>query len=319
MNRFIRYFNQNTKSILKVIGIIVFIIIIIQLLNSMAKVSVEEQRKQAINNEIASTNQNTSSYSKSIISDQEIEEDTYKEHSNIIENFINYCNNGDVQNAYNLLSNDCKEEMFPTLEYFKNNYYSRVFNSNKSFSVQNWSNSTYKVRIKEINNMLSTGKVSNNEAIEDYYTVVYSDGEYKLNINNYIGKEVINAESEYENIKINVISKSTYIDYEIYNINVENKTENDILLDTKENTQSMYIKDSKDVKYSSYSHEIIDSSLIVQSGGNRNLAIKYTNSFSINREIKYLGFSDVILDYYKYKDTSNKTQYKDRLKIEVEI
>ena len=122
MNRFIRYFNQNTKSILKVIGIIVFIIIIIQLLNSMAKVSVEEQRKQAINNEIASTNQNTSSYSKSIISDQEIEEDTYKEHSNIIENFINYCNNGDVQNAYNLLSNDCKEEMFPTLEYFKNNY-----------------------------------------------------------------------------------------------------------------------------------------------------------------------------------------------------
>ncbi len=319
LNNLKRYFNQNTKAILTVIGFIAFIIIIIQVLNNMTKASIEEQSKQAINNKNSNNIENTSNYSKSIISNQEIGENTYKEQSNIIDNFINYCNNGDVQNAYNLLSNDCKKEMFPKLEDFRNNYYDKVFNSKKSYSIQNWSNSTYKVRIKKINNMLATGKVGNNEAIEDYYTVVYRDNEYKLNINNFIGTQAINAEEENQNIKIKVINKKTYMDYEIYNINVKNDTKNYILLDTKETTKGMYVKDSKDVKYPSYSHEIVDSSLIIPSGGNRDLTIKYTNSFVVNRKIQYLVFSDIILDYYKYKDTSDKTQYKDRLKIEAEI
>lgn len=316
MNKLKRFYNQNRKTIFSVICFIAFIIIIIQLLNHLSEKN-QENKQNAMKN--ASSNSITNDYkpNQSVIFNQEVEENTYKIQSNVIDEFIEYCNNGDIQNAYDLLADECKEEMFPTLEYFKANYHSKIFNTTKLYSIQNWNNSTYKIKITE--NILSTGKVNNGTAIEDYFTLVRSQNGYKLNINRYIGRKEINKEKEYQNIKIKILSKNTYMDYESYNIYVENKTENDILLDSKESTKSIYLKDSKDVEYPSYSHEIVNSSLFVRSGSNANLTIKFTNAYVSNREIKNVVFSDIILDYYKYKDISDKTQYKDRLKIEVKL
>ena len=44
-------------------------------------------------------------------------------------------------------------------------------------------------------------------------------------------------------------------------------------MDTKENLKSMYIKDSKDVKYSAYSHEISFADLYVQRKQKRTLKL----------------------------------------------
>ena len=170
-----------------------------------------------------------------------------------------------------------------------------------------------------MDNMLATGKANNEEAVEDYYTIVYSEDGYKLNINKYIGKTEIDKEKQYQNITIKVISKDTYMNYETYNISIENKTDNDILLDSKESTKSVYLKDSKDVKYPSYAHEIVDSGLIVRSGSYSNLSIKFTNSYVSNRKIQSLCFSDIIINYREYRKFSNKHDYIDRLKVEVEL
>ena len=40
----------------------------------------------------------------------------------IIDQFIKYCNSKDINNAYNLLSDDCKNEVFKNIETFNNNY-----------------------------------------------------------------------------------------------------------------------------------------------------------------------------------------------------
>lgn len=316
MNKIRRFFNQNRKTILVAILFVAFIIIILQVLNHEAELTIEKQSSLS-NNTNNYNNQSEYKPNQSIISNQEIEESTYKRQSNIIDNFIKYCNNGEVQSAYDLLSDECKEEMFPKLEYFKTNYFDKIFDSSKSYTIQNWINSTYKIKIKE--NILATGNANNDEAIEDYFTIVYSENGNKLNINKYIGRKNINKEKEYKNIKIKIISKDTYMDYEIYNIYVENNTANDILLDSKESTKSIYVKDSKGIEYPSYSHEIVNSSLIVRSGSNSNLTIKFTNAYVSSREIKYVGFSDIISNYYKYRDISDKTQYTDRLKVEVEL
>lgn len=316
MNKIRRFFNQNRKTILVAILFIAFFIIILQVLNYWAGLE-QEKNRNSISSRNDIFNQTTYKPSQSVITKQEVNENEYKIQSNVIDTFFSYCNSANVQNAYNLLSDECKEEMFPTLEYFKENYYDKIFATTKLYTIQNWNNSTYRVKMKE--DILSTGKVNNNEITEDYFTVVYSTEGYKLNINNYIGKVEINKENEYKNIKLKVLSKNTYIDYEIYNLSVENKTENDILLDSREKTDCIYLKDSKDVEYPSYSHELIDSSLIVRSGGNSNLSVKFTNSYVESRTIKILGFSDIILNYYEYRNISDKKQYMDRLKIEVDL
>lgn len=314
MHKIIRYINQNRRSILIIILFLGFIILIIQLLNNSAKRDIENGKK-AIN----ITNQVEAEYgtNKSVISNQKIEENTLKNQTNVIDEFINYCNNSDIQSAYNLISDECKEIFFPKIEIFKSNYIDEIFNTKKIYTIDNWNNTTYKVRI--LDNMLATGKANNGEAIEDYYTIVYSNDGYKLNINKYIGKTSINKEKQYKNINVKIISKDTHMNYEIYNIIVENKTENDILLDSKESTKSIYLKDSNEVKYPSYSHEIVDSSLIVKSGSSSNLSIKFTNSYISNRKMQSLCFSDIVANYREYKKNTNKEQYTNRIKVEVEI
>ena len=106
-----------------------------------------------------------------------------KEAKKIIDNFVTYCNNGEIEEAYNLLSEECKEELFPDLETFKNNYHSKIFTDYKMYNLMAWINSdncfTYKVEITE--DILTTGGASELN-IEDYYTIVKNNNEYKLNI-----------------------------------------------------------------------------------------------------------------------------------------
>lgn len=95
------------------------------------------------------------------------------------------------------------------------------------------------------------------------------------------------------------------MDYESYEIEVKNNTEKDILMDTKENLKSMYIKDSKDVKYSAYSHEISFADLYVQRKQKRTLKLKYYSSYNSAKNIEKLVFSNVVMDYNRESDTIN--------------
>ena len=129
-------------------------------------------------------------------------------------------------------------------------------------------------------------------------TVVRVDDEYKLNINNYIGYTSINKTTEKDNISMEVISKNTYMDYEQYTIRVTNNTEGTILLDSRTNAKTLYLQDSKEVQYSSYSHELTEPMLTVSSGQTKEVTIKFYSSYVSTKKIESIVFSDLILSLY---------------------
>ena len=100
-NRLIRYINQNRRRILFVIGAIAGLIIVIQLLNSFAK-------KQLSSSSIAEeTNSNTESLYKpneTIITNTTVGDAQAQENSQIIDKFVEYCNNQELEKAYELLT-----------------------------------------------------------------------------------------------------------------------------------------------------------------------------------------------------------------------
>lgn len=318
MYKLIRFYNQNRKKILKIILIIVFIIGIIQLFNYLTKVNREKsfEKSDVISNSNETGKEIVSN--KSAVSGESISSVKLKNDVDVINEFLKYCNEGNINSAYGLLTNECKEVMFPTIEDFNNIYYSKIFNGeNKSYTVENWVEDTYQVRIT--GDILSTGKLDNNETKQDYITIVDQNGEDKLNINNYIGRKNLEKTTEYKNIEINVLSKDTYMDYEIYNLNISNNSENTILLDTGESTKSIYLLDSKDVKYYFYSNEIVQNRLLVQSKYNNTIQIKFSNSYSSSRNIKYLVFSKLILNYDEYKKLDDKSSYIDSYEFRVNV
>lgn len=262
----------------------------------------------------------TSDTSYSVISEEKISEKTSQKQTQIIDNFMSYCNSGNIENAYNLLSENCKEELYPTIENFKSNYCDRIFTENKLYNVQAWivgkQGDTYKINLTE--DTLATGKVAVS-SIEDYYTVIYSNGEYKLNISSYIGKEEINKEKVQNNITIKVISKQIYMEYEIYSIKILNNTGNDIKIDSKEKTTSTYLTDNNDLHYISYNHELLDEDFVVRNGTYSDINMKFNKSYKTNITAKQMVFSDMILNYNEYKSSETKDKYSNRLNFSIDI
>ena len=316
MYNLIRFYNQNRKKIFKVILIIASIIGLIQLLNYFSGKNINIKNESNITNDFNYISSSVMS-NKSEISGDTIPKSQLAKASNIIDNFINYCNNGEIEEAYNLLSQDCKNEIYTTLELFKNTYYTQIFNGEKKiYTMQNWMGDTYSVRIKE--DILATGKVQDS-ALQDYITIVEEDNEEKLNINNYIGKKQINETTENENMSITVISKNTYMDYEVYNIQVENNSNKDILLDDKQSTTTIYLEDNNNIKYAAQSYELLNEDLLINEGYTKNLSIKFTNSYSLSRKINYLTFSKIILDNKEYEKYEDKTQYDNICQLQINV
>lgn len=315
---------SNRYLILAIMAAIIFLFLLINTLNNNVKENNKKQEEQS------KTQKNTTHYQeiytpeKTTISGSNVKPQKQEDNKKVIDNFINYCNQKQIEQAYNLLSDACKEKVFfSNIGNFRDNYVNKIFNTKKTYSMQSWINrdtyTTYKVKIMD--DMISTGKItSKQDEIEDYYTVVMqSGGEYKLNINSYIAKKEINKEKEFQGIKITVISKDTYKDYETYSIKVENLSQNSILLDSQERTDSMYILASNESKYSAYSYEIDRSRLIVEPGRYRTITIKFNKIYSNEATTRSIVFSDIIKNYEDYKSLQNKKEYKDRWTISIDL
>lgn len=300
MHNLIRYYYQNKKAIWKIIIFVVVLLIVIQVINKI--ISIENQQinygSNIYNNSISNSTYQEDTYiesNTSAVTGNTISSDKLSSAQEIIQNFVKACNEGNVEEAYNYLSNDCKQEKYPDISQFKTLYFDTIFEGNKKVvSIENWMSDTYKVSISD--DIMSTGQ-TNEMKKQDYITVVEYGDELKININGFIGKEEIEKSQSFENIEFIINSKVTYIDYEEYEIKVNNKSNNKILLDSQQNTKSIYIEDNNNTKYYSYSHELLRNLLIVDKGFSTQFKIKFYKSYSLERSSKNIVFSDVILNY----------------------
>lgn len=322
MYRFIRWYNQNRKSFWITIGIIILIIGVIQLINYFYKVRGEEQLKNPSNqiqNTVSNYNYNHVEVddSHSSLTGEKISEDQETE-IGVIDNFINACNEKNLQGAYDLLTDECKEVMYPTLEDFEQAYYNQVFgNTRKNITVDNWIDNIYKLDINE--DFLSTGKYSKEDTIQDYITVEEIDNQYKLNINRYVGRKDIGKSKEDKNIRIEIEQTDIYMDYQIYKIKVTNNSENTILLDDGVDIEAMYIEDENGVQYTAYTHEINEGQLMVSPRETKELEIKYYSRYGSEKVIDKVVFSRMILNNETYTTFQNKSLYRDYANFEIEI
>ena len=309
-----RYYYANKTKIWRGILIVAFILVIIQVLNYFVGRKNTNKTNTASNNISTNITENTSlTTNKSALGAGAVSENKLKDDIKIIDDFLNLCNNKKFEDAYKLLSTDCKNNVFNTYEIFKKTYCDKIFNTYKTYTSENWSDNTYKVRITE--DPLATGKTSSDMSIQDYMTIVDENNEKKLNINNYIGRNKINAVNTQNNIKIEVLSSDTFTEYEVYNIRVTNNSDKTIYLDDGEKTSTIYIEDSNGLKYNAASGEIIYSTLKIKPGSTIEYAIKYTNTYRASRKINKLVFANLILDYDKY--IKNPTNYNEGIKYEV--
>ena len=190
---------------------------------------------------------------------QDFERTTYNEHQAImdtgetvpqrleqpinetIDTYFNYCNNKQYEEAYQMVSDDCKRIYFPTLEDFKK-YVDIVFDENKIYYLQNFSNynGTYIYRMRIMEDLMATGLTNKDNLYfyEEKIALKEEDDKISLSLRQYITSEDIEEIYEDDYVKITVKSKDVFYEQEIYNIEVKNKTSKTVVLaDTQESNE----------------------------------------------------------------------------------
>ncbi len=315
MHKLRKFYYDNKYKIWGIIAFIILLIGIIQVTNAILannnKLNNNTVEKNVIEN-INSENKDTYfSTDESVVSGEKIDSNKLEKASKAIEEFISECNNGNIEKAYNLLTDDCKNEMYQDIEKFTNYYYNQIFNNNtkKTAIIENWILNTYKVTISD--DIMATGGVSTTN-VQDYITVIEDDDILKISLNNYIGKEEINKVQVVNDIEFEIVEKDVYMDYEIYTIKVNNNTENNIVLDDLTNTKSIYLEDNNGVKHYAKSSEIIPNLLKINKGFSTQIDIKFNRTLTDESiEINSIVFSAVKFN------TNQEEQQKQVIKIDL--
>lgn len=315
MRKLLSYWNQNKRKILITIAVIALIIIIIQIANTMIK----EQNKKESNNQIGQNivANDITKPSESVISDDKLTEKETKENSDFIAQFVNYCNQHKIEEAYNLLTDDCKAELYPTKEIFVSNYINQIFGEQVNYELQLWYTAsncyTYRITYNK-GNLLQTGGQTSTGNFLDYITIIKQNGEYKLNINKFIRKETLNKQGSNSGIEIDISSKSIYVEYEIYNITIQNNTQKTILLNDGTNANNFSLIGTNNSTFSSVISELPVSSLTLEPQYRKTINVKFNKVYMSVSKLDYMQITNIYLDKEQY-DTKQENVEKTTIKI----
>lgn len=306
MRKLIKYFNQNRKKILLIILIIVFLIIFVRVLSYSIKINEQEKNNNISNTDI---NKDTSIPDEAIISGSEISEGKATEDKNIIESFIEACNNKDYTTAYNMLTDECKNIVFSgTMDGFVRNYCDLIFQTSKTYRLEGWldkiEGTTYRVTYLE-DNILATGGITEGLNYTDYITITNENGESKLSIYNFVNSQTLSKKETINDIEIQLDREDKYMDYVIYTVTVTNRTSNTILLSDNSDNKQICLVDSNDSEYISYLNEIPQFNLIINKGEQRKFTIKFNKGHNSSTNSRYIRFKNIYLDYNAYINNPN--------------
>ena len=316
MHKLLSFYNRNWKKIWVIIIVIIFLGAVWWYLVNMSS--------DSENNNVASSNIDANNFNTISMTNKEQAlsgqaTTTSQEKVDFLDSFFSYCNSGDIENAYKLISDECKEEMYQNINGFKEAYYDPVFgNGKKNVSVENYINDIYIVTLED--DPLATGKLGGNK-FQDYVTIVEDgEGNIKLNINSYIGRtEINNKTSETDNIKISAIYKDTYKEYEIYTFEVTNNSKQTIALGDTLKVNFSQLIDENDIEYGAYVQELSQQDAVFYAHQTKRISVKYYSGYSTVKNIEKIKFPNIILDYDTYTNLQDKSAYSNYTSIEIEM
>lgn len=160
------FFINYGKFLFAIIAIVGGIILLTQGLNNYYKNKEQPKNEE----EIIAVSSNIQVINKS--------ED--KENQELIKKFAEFCNNGQVEKAYEMISSNCKIEKYPTLESFRNNYYNKMFKVKQEIEIKLQNDASYEIEYSD--DSLLTGKNGTNKKI-DYYRIINEPDSKKITIN----------------------------------------------------------------------------------------------------------------------------------------
>ena len=229
--------------------------------------------------------------------------ETAKNNKEVIQKFVSLCNEEKYEDAYNLLTKDCKDELFPTMDDFVNDYVSLVFTEKRVVGEELYaSTSDYDVyKVSFYTDELSKGKIDDN-SVSDYITVYTKIGSPLISVRSLINKTNLVASNTYKGITISVDSRMKYLNYEQVRFTVKNDSKNNICLRTGQGNKTIYMTGEGGTLFSAYGNEISINDMVIPQGRTKTFTIRFAHNYVVNDTIEAITFSDIVENYDAYKE-----------------
>lgn len=281
-----KFYTDNARTIWTIILGAIAIVLILKTLNGQAKKDIqqEETARQA-NIELSQLIEKETR--KKLITR---EKDVYCK--GIIKEFFNFCENGEVESAYDMISTECKNLIMPSLNDFETKYYDKIFNKKKMYKTEFYIETydeNYVYRIDYEDDILSEGRVNEDSKITDYITLVKENGKEKINVLGFIEKKSIEKEYASDEVKVIIHSKESHISYEEYDIEFINESINKVIFYEKNGTSKMEFASSTD-NYKIDTNE--SQNIIVEKNEKKSFKIKVNKGYK-NLRINKISFNRI--------------------------
>lgn len=218
----------------------------------------------------------------------------------MIEEYVGYCNEGNYQKAYNMLSEDCRKYGFDNnVEEFAM-YVITKMPTKKQYSIQNYSNydKFYIYEIKYIDDILSTGLTNQTYQYTTEKIVMKknSDGTYDMATGNFISYDQITSVSENEYLKVDIKNRITRYSTETYEVKFTNRTDSTVVIaDTLQNNEVSLVLTGE---YRSMNNA--DTRIILAPGQSDTFYLTFTKFADDNDNAQSLLFGTIrVIENYK--------------------
>lgn len=326
MFKFLKYFKDDRKKvIIVIICVLVIIYALIKLFNYAKKEeNYSENNSSSSNNTTAIVTNGTENNVDNLVKVDSKEE--------AINKFVEFCNNGNVSNAYKMLTDQCKKNVYETEEKFNSEYVKNLFDRKRSYQIVKWSNSDEIYKVTFFEDSIIAGTVNKDNGKQDYISIVKDSGTYKLNISGFIKQEDLTAKNKNNYMQVDILSRLIFVDYEVYNIKVKNIINVDFTVDNMEDNVKSYIEDSDGNKFKIMNDEYTSETTRVPNDKEKIVTLKFKRKYTdSNKNITKIVFSRInVLNrkYYQevYNSVDGTSNYKEKmstypalLSIEVEL
>lgn len=172
----------------------------------------------------------------SIMDNSEVPKKDQEPIEKLIDEYISYGNDKEYEKAYNMLGNECREELYPNIETFKK-YIDKVFDTKKTYTIQNYSNvdDTYIYEVNIFEDILATGLTGKDDLViySEKFVITKQNNKLSLAIRDFVGNTENHQIYEDNFIKVEITNVVQSYENQKYKVKLTNRTENTIVLADK--------------------------------------------------------------------------------------
>lgn len=212
----------------------------------------------------------------------------------MIETYVGYCNDGNWQAAFSMLSPTCQEYGFSNdVTEFMEYVYTKM-PTKKKYAIQNYSNEgkTYIYQIKYTDDLLATGLTNTTYQFTEEKMIFkrQKDGTIEMTVGNFVDYADIKNISENEYLKVDVKSVIKYYSLEAYVVKFTNRTEHTIVIsDGQEKAEVLLKLDSEDTRTKTDSV----GDIILEPKESKTFNLKFQKFYDNDDEAKSLDFGSI--------------------------